>query len=1237
MRRSIIAAAVVLLACAGAPRLHFQYLPRAEESELAVALNVRGTMADPAEITNRYVVPIEASIRSLGDVTALRTRVRGDGANVEVRLRAGTDADVKAARLASELARIRTRLPLGSQLAVWPSSAWSDEPALVIAFTGARAADEAETLAEAIRGARGARDVRTFGSQRAILDVRLLPTAPESVTPGVVTAELRSGLAPMQLGRRTFSAPSAMRAGDVLIRSDDRAIRLGDIASIRSRREVPTALARVNGKPAVLMSVFRDDEASLFTFDRAVREKVGSRAVEVLWSDADEMRTLLFRAAIAAILASILLGLYNGGLALYLPLATAILVNVARLTDMTIDANVVVLAVIAFAGVAPLAAWRLRSPLAIALFFAGLIPIAVSIVGGSLQTLLRPSAWVFVAAMISAAAACLGVRQQSRRSPIRRSAVANALRNSATIVLAATALTTLLLSYFGSRLDPRVETPAERSRVYVALTLPGGTTLDQTISAVERMEKRLGKAQEIQRFWTFATAAHAQTLIELKPRWQSGPEARIFRTQLRLMLPFPAGMIAVTDGRGRGSGGTSRDIEEQPFTDENAVVYRFLIKGTDIDAIRRTADAIDNRLARLELRRGIAVPEWPAATPVLELATRPTTSAGESRAIAGDIEDRSTRPSSWILPTGGYVRVADRDAPETDGRIPQRADLLSRSYRGRTVAERFIVRTSMIPGGATRELGRFVMPVAINIPGYDAQRGPRREAIDRTLATMPLPAGMTLERPSLAKWKVSRSKLRAFGLAALLPALLIGAAAIVLSSIPAAIVSIAVVLTGVSVTAPLLWLVGTDIDETTLFAVGCAACCSAAAVTALLARTGNRAKTAYRAMRELAVPAVFAAAAGALMLVVIAAGAQAGRDGWRAPLIAAATVLGVSLPAGMFVAPAVGVLWREFRRRGSAEATRLAQPAIWVEGGAPSLAVRNVTKRYAAGFRALQQVSFDLHPGVIGLLGPNGAGKTTLLRILTGLLRPTRGQVSYRGVTINELNLPAYRGLIGFLPQEFNAYSGMTAAAFLDYWALERGIEDAAVRDREVAALLKQVGLEEDANRRVRDFSGGMRQRIGIARALIGDPPLLIVDEPTTGLDLESRIRFRELVTRLGRERIVILSTHIASDVEATATRILLLSRGRLLWDGTPDTLMQRAFGRVFETVVSEAEARSFSRLYRLTYRVRLHEGVRVRGVVAEDEPLPGAAIEATLEEAYLAAMPADRVAHTGAFHFLYA
>ena len=1255
MRRAVLALALVLMALVSAPRLHLDYLPRIDEPELTVSLHLDGMFTDPAAMTHRWIVPIESAIRALGDVTALRTQLSSDGASVQVRLRPEADVDVKAARLQSDLARVRSRLPQGSTLSVWPSSQSSDQPSLVVALTGERSAERAETVAEIVRTARGVRDVRIFGAARPTVDIEL-----RSGAPSLEEGALRRALAPALLGttsvggRRQWvvAAPAADGLERVPVRSGDALVPLEAVADLARRDGDAWTRARVDGQPSTLLLVFRDDEVSLFAFERSVAERLrrSDAPHEIVWSDGRELRGMLWRAAIAAAVGSLLLAVggwvvagFRGMLvALYVPLAFAAFVNLARLASMRIDASTVVAAAVAFAAIAPFAAWRFvtarsRGLLAVPILFSLAIPVAVMLTGGSIQSLLHEPALAFVAAVAAGAIAAALLPGGNDRVRIPGGRLTRlALRHAASLVLATAAFTTLLLSYLGNRLDPRVETAAEPSRLSIQLNLPAGTTIADTLIALERIEDPLRKAREIERFWSFVRPAVATTVVELKPRFRSGAEGRLFRSRLRDSIPFAPGIVQMSGSLAAGGAESRGDLEERPFTDEAATVYRFLIKGTDLEEIRRTFDQLGTRLARQQFSRGLLTPEWPPDTPVIELATRPGIAPEAATAAAAALARRTMPPRRWTLPGGGAARIIPHGGVPSDQATIQRADLFSSLYDGTALSELFEARTALLTGGATRELGRFVLPVTARIPGPFIQLEAVRANLDRAIAGMPLPPGVTIERPSLSKWRFSKAKVRTFVLASLLPALLLAIAAIVLSSVPWAAASVAVILPGVSLVPLLFFALAADVDERTLFGIaGAASACTAVAVAALV-RAGRSTRTIYRAVRRMALPAALAAAAGSVMLAVLALDARGARDGWREPLLAAAAVVLVSTVAAVFAAPALVLLWRELRRGRSPAARAEARPVAWGEAGKPRLVIRNVTKRYRTGLRALTQVSAELGPGVVGLLGPNGAGKTTLLRILTGLLQPSRGQIVFRGVPVSERNLAAYRELIGFLPQEFNAYAGITAAAFLDYWALERGIDDAAARREEIARLLVAVGLEKDGGRRVRDFSGGMRQRIGIARSLLGAPPLLSSTSRRPASTSSRGSASARLMKSLARGRIVILSTHIASDVEATATRILLLSRGRLLWDGTPEALIRLAAGRVFQTVVSEADARSLSRRYWVTYRVRVAHGVRVRGVATPGEALPGPAVEATLEEAYLASMPGERAAHGGAFHFLY-
>jgi ABC-2 type transport system ATP-binding protein len=290
------------------------------------------------------------------------------------------------------------------------------------------------------------------------------------------------------------------------------------------------------------------------------------------------------------------------------------------------------------------------------------------------------------------------------------------------------------------------------------------------------------------------------------------------------------------------------------------------------------------------------------------------------------------------------------------------------------------------------------------------------------------------------------------------------------------------------------------------------------------------------------------------------------------------------------------------------------------------VSIENLVKVYDRKITGVDGVSLSFESGVLGLLGPNGAGKTTLMRILATLLDPTSGTARVDGYDVRRQR-PEVRRILGYLPQQFGLYPQMTCREFLEYIGLLYGMHHRE-RKEAVERTLRQVHLEEFAGRRVRALSGGMKQRLGIAQAVLASPRLLIVDEPTSGLDPEERIRVRNLLGELARERVVILSTHIVGDVSSTATAIAMMRRGKVIFHGTTAELLAEVRDCVWQAKVEEAMLPQLKQLALVTGVGHTPDGLEARLITEDPRSLPGVLdavrVQGGLEDAYIRKMGSE-------------
>lgn len=280
--------------------------------------------------------------------------------------------------------------------------------------------------------------------------------------------------------------------------------------------------------------------------------------------------------------------------------------------------------------------------------------------------------------------------------------------------------------------------------------------------------------------------------------------------------------------------------------------------------------------------------------------------------------------------------------------------------------------------------------------------------------------------------------------------------------------------------------------------------------------------------------------------------------------------------------------------------------------------IENLNKVYKGGSYAVNNLNLEIPNGMFGLLGPNGAGKSTLMRILVTLMKPSSGKVYINDMELSK-NRREIRSMLGYLPQDFSFFSKLKTYEFLDYAARLSGMKNAAARRTAVDQMLEEVGLFEARDRNANKLSGGMKRRLGIAQALINDPKIIIVDEPTTGLDPEERIRFRNLLSTIStRDVIIILSTHIVGDISSTCDNMALLHTGRLAFSGSPEELVRRAEGSVWQIEATEAEYLEINEKYPVISTIPIDGGWEVQVVSENIDGYQGVPIAPNLEHAYV-------------------
>lgn len=1262
LSRLLAGLAILVLGSLAAVRLPLTFEPATLFPELRLSLSTPyGSTADEPSQRAPRLAAVENAIRRSGELEHLSGQIGGPSFQLRIRYAPGTDIEAKATLLDSLLGDIRRHLPPGSALTVQPMRQRGGAAAFVIEVPRADPA-----LLASIRLLPGVASARYSGHQGPELRLELPAEHPDA--PPLDVNALLAPLKPRRLG--TWPGPRRLELAAAPLPLEDLWLgpsRLGDQGRLLAHPGEPDLAARVDGRPAELLVVDRDAQASPLELKEALERELAASfgGGRFLRDESKPLGLLLRRLGTGLGVASLLLALL--GLLLHsprtalwqllaLPVGLAAALVALHLAGMSLDVLTlpplffaVLLALLPAAlgrrGVSTWGNWIFA--------VAGVttLPVALALLG-DLGNFLGAPARVFVLAF--AAAACVQLllpppeTPRARAAQMARQLQAQARRQGAALLLATVLLVYVSWVFFADALWPRTGAlQADLGDLAMSLELPARTSFAATEAEVQKAEALLGAAAGVARHFVIYRPASATFFIEMLDDWKSRERLAWAAERIEGRLQT-LGLLARVQPLGNTDAAPplrlSRGDEFRAETEVGTRTYRMLLRGRDFASVVAAEGVLQRFLKNDSIwisQHHELVPDWSPPTTTLELRPR----SGVDR----ELENRARAALEQAFSQDSVVslgRLPGQTSPlvlrlMTPGRSSERLQepaleevLQFLHAPGADLLPHFELVETLETPSLHWESGLFVLPLDLRIRAPGSTWVQDREILHDRLQNVSMPPGVELVLPRLQGQPFSE-RLHLLTAVALLPLLLLALLAMRLDSLWLALVALLPGAGALMAVAPLLAFQAGGNDEATLLGLAAAltgilplAAFSAGVSRAREAPSPNSALSlwATRGHRELCrvLPAILPwLLATALVLGFTGFGLDAARQPWVKVLRVAGLALFAGSLLALFVSPALQVATeralRSFRKEERQRRREVADPPAWREEQNNVLEVRSLSKRYGNGFRALRKVDLRLEAGIVALLGPNGAGKTTLLRTLCGTLEPSRGQVLFRGQPVLPENLPVFRRRVGYLPQSFNAWDGLSAWRFLEYWSDVLGLPTGEKRQEDIGKALRSVGLEKMAKQAVRELSGGQRRRLGIARALLGEPPILIVDEPTTGLDVDARNQLRESLVALAGDRIVIFSTHIASDIAAVAKRVLLLDRGRLTFDGPPAELIAEARGRVFERLLREDELRTIRRNYQITTRIREPEGIRIRAVTHAGQEPAGDLVEPNLEEAYLA------------------